>query len=112
MVRQDVKDLMTKISAREDPNLPEFAARVHTTLKDGRRFSKEYNYVRGHPENPFTQEELIDKFRNCVRYSAYNPGDLAIHSVIEALLNLDQVDDVVDAVLRPLTPEPTTVSPH
>ena len=111
MVRQDVKDLMTRISAREDPSLPEFAARVHTTLKDGRRFSKEYNYVRGHPENPFTQEELIDKFMGCVRYSAYNPGDLTINSVIEALLHLDQIDDVVDAVLRPLTPKPTTVSP-
>jgi len=103
--RQDVRDLMTRISAMEDPSLPIYAARVSTTLKDGRRYSKEYLYVKGHPKNPFTVEELVDKFRRCVPYSAYELSDSVVDSLIDALLNLENVDDVVNSLLVPLTPK-------
>jgi len=104
--RKEVRELMTKISAREDPSLPVVpASRVHTTLKDGRRFSKEYLYVKGHPKNPFTEQELIDKFKKCVPYSAYKLNDAVVDSLIKACLNLEEIDDVVSALLLPLTPE-------
>jgi 2-methylcitrate dehydratase PrpD len=103
--RQDVRDLMTKISAKEDPSLPIFAARVHITLKDGRKYSREYIYVKGHPKNPFTVEELIDKLRQCVTYSAYKLGDSVVNSLIDAILNLEKVDNVVNALIIPLAPE-------
>lgn len=101
--RRDVRSLMTRISAREDRSLPFFAARVNTTLKDGRQYSKEYIYVKGSPKNPFTEEELISKFRKCVPYSAYKLSDGAVESVIKSILNLEKVDDAVSALLRPLT---------
>ncbi len=103
--RQDVRALMTRISARVDANLPVFAARVNTTLKNGSKYSKEYSYVKGHPKNPFTEQELIDKFKKCVPYSAYKLSDDVVDSVIEALLNLEKVDDVVSTLLTPLTPK-------
>ena len=102
--RRKVRNLMTRISAKEDPSLPEFGARVHTTLKDGRTFSNEYSYVKGHPQNPFTKQELVDKFKSCVPYSAYKLDDATQNSVIEAILNLEEVDDVVNDILRLLTP--------
>jgi len=105
MARRDVRDLMTMISAKEEPSLAEFAARVHTTLKNGRKYSKEYIYVKGHPSNPFTEQELIDKFKRCVPYSACKLGDAVTDSVIKALLSLEKVDDIVDALLLPLTPK-------
>ena len=103
--RKDVRDLMTRISGKEDPNLPTRAARVSTTLKDGRKFSKEYSIVKGHPENPFTEEELVNKFKGCVPYSAYKLSDGVVDSLIKALLNLEEVDDVVHDLLLPLTPK-------
>ncbi len=103
--RRDVRDLMTRISAREDPSLPIYAARVNTTLEDGRKYSKEYLYVKGHPKNPFTVAELVEKFRRCVPYSAYELSDLVVDSLIDALLNLENVGDVVNSLLVPLTPE-------
>lgn len=102
--RQDVRDLMRKIRSREDPRLPEWAARVKTILKDGRKYSKEYIYVKGHPKNPFTEEELVDKFKKCVPYSAYKLSDAIADSLLEALFRLEKVDDVVSALLLPLTP--------
>jgi len=105
MSRQDVRELMTRISAREDSSLPLRAARINTALKDGRKCSGEYLYVKGHPRNPFTEPELIDKFKKCVPYSAFKLSDAVVDSVINAALNLEEVDDVVSALLLPLTPE-------
>ncbi len=102
--RRDVRDLMTRISAKEDPGLPPYAARVNTTLKDGRNYSKEYIYVKGHPKNPFTERELIAKFKKCVPYSACKLSDEVVHSLLKALLNLEEIDDIVSALLLPLTP--------
>lgn len=103
--RQDIHALMTRISAKEELRLPPFAARINTTLKDGGKYSGEYIYVKGHPKNPLTEQELIDKFKKCVPYSAYKLSDKVVDSLIEALLNLEGVDDVVRALLIPLTPK-------
>ena len=103
--RKAVRDLMIRISAKEDPSLPVWAARVNTTLNDGRKYSKEYICVKGHPQNPFTEQELIDKFKKCVPYSAYKLSDRVVDSLIKTLLSLEKVDDVVSALLLPLTPK-------
>jgi 2-methylcitrate dehydratase PrpD len=105
MERQNVRALMTKISAKEDPSLPPYAAKVKVKLKDGRKFSKEYTYSKGHPKNPFTTQDLIDKFKMCIPYSACRLNDAVIDSVIQGLVNLEDVEDVVSALLIPLTPE-------
>ena len=104
MAREDVRDLMTRISAKEDPNLPPWAARVNTTLRDGRNYSSEVLYVKGHPENPFTEQELVEKFKECVPYSAYKLSDGVVKSLIAVLINLEKVDDVVNKLILPLTP--------
>ncbi|MFC1986913.1 MmgE/PrpD family protein, partial [Chloroflexota bacterium] len=103
--RKDVRDLMTRISIRDDTSLPAWAARVNTTLKDGRKYSKECIYAKGHPKNPFTEQDLAEKFKKCARYSAYKLSDAVIDSVINATLHLEEVDDVVSALIVPLTPK-------
>jgi len=102
--RPDIRNLMTRITAREDRGLPMWAARLHTTLNDGRKLSKEYIYIKGHPKNPFTDDDLIAKFKKCVPYSAYRLSDEAVDSVIKSILNLDKSNDVVTDIILPLTP--------
>lgn len=102
--RQDVRELMKRISVKENPNLPMAMPKVSITLKSGRNYSKEYPHPKGHPKNPFTEQELIDKFKKCVPYSAYKLSDAVVASVIKALLSLEKVDDVVSAILLSLTP--------
>ncbi len=105
MGRRDVRELMIRISAKQDPSLPPWGARVTTTLKDGRKYSKEYVYIKGHPKNPFTEQELIDKFKTCVPYSAHKLSNEVVNLLIRALLSLDQVDDVIGVLVLPLTPK-------
>lgn len=104
MARKDIRDLMTRVSEREDPNLPRRAATVTTVLKNGKRHSSESIYPKGHPKNPFTEEELVAKLKKCVPYSAYKLNDAVVDSLVNSLLGLEKVDDVVSAVLKPLTP--------
>ena len=99
--RQDIRELMTKIYAREDPGLPKWAARVTTTLKDGRKYSQEYLHVKGHPQNPFTEKELVEKFKKCVPFSVYKLSPETIESMIYSLLNLEKVEDVVEGIDSP-----------
>lgn len=103
--RPDVRGLMARISASEDSSLPKFSARVSISLKDGKKYSNVYRYVKGDRRNPFTEQELVEKFKRCAAYSAYKLSDEVVDSVIEAILRLDEVDDVVGALLLPLTPK-------
>lgn len=105
MARRDVRETMRKISAKEDPGLPPFAVRLNIGLLDGSKFSKEMTYVKGHPENPFTITDLIDKFRKCSLYSAYTLNDSLVDSITKTIQDLDNVNDVVGAILYPLTPK-------
>ncbi|MFC1535230.1 MmgE/PrpD family protein [Thermodesulfobacteriota bacterium] len=103
--RQNVRDLMTRITIKEDPRLPTWGARVNTTLNSGKKYSRECIYPKGHPKLPFTEQELIDKFKRCVHYSACKLSETVVDSVITSLLNLERVDDVVNTLLVPLMPE-------
>jgi 2-methylcitrate dehydratase PrpD len=96
---------MTKIAAREDPGLPIYTARAHVTLRDGRKYTRECLYIKGHPKNPFTLEELVNKYRQCVPYSAYKLSETAANSVLNAILNLEEVDDIISALIVPVTPK-------
>ncbi|MBI2958238.1 MAG: MmgE/PrpD family protein, partial [Chloroflexi bacterium] len=104
MARPELRALISRTTVREDRDLAPFAARVTTALKDGRRYSGQYEYVKGHPRNPFTEADLADKFRRCAAYSAYRLGDAVVDSLIKILLHLENVDDVEKALLVPLTP--------
>lgn len=103
--RADVRELMTRISAAEDPTVSDWGARLTTTLRDGRVISQDYVCVKGHPENPFSEQDFIDKFRLCAPYSALPLSAQVVDKLIDDILHLEQVDDVVAALLAPLTPE-------
>jgi len=104
MARKDVRELMTRITANEDPSLPPFGARIKTTLKNGKKYTDERPYAKGSSQNPMTEQELVNKFKRCVPYSAYKLSDATVDSVIKALLNLEKVDDVAKSLILPLTP--------
>src|SRR5688572_27563570 len=61
---------------------------VTITMKDGRKFTKTVNKVRGSPENPMTRDELLDKYRGCA--SRVLDSERLERSIV-ALENLDKV---------------------
>ena len=102
--RQDVRELMSTISATEDPSVSDWGARLTTTLRDGRKIVTEHVYVKGHPENPFSEQDFIDKFRMCVPFSVLPLSERVVETMVDDILALEKVDDVVAALLLPLTP--------
>jgi 2-methylcitrate dehydratase PrpD len=102
--RADVRKLMTRISVQGDSALPTFAARVTTTLKNGEKYSSEYRYPKGHPEHPLDDQDLIEKFNKCARYSAFALSNSARDSVSREVLELEKVEDIVASIIAPLTP--------
>ena len=63
-----IRDLMSKVVLMEDPEVsalyPEkWPAIVHITDKSGREYSGRTDYPQGDPENPVSQEQLQQKFR-------------------------------------------------
>ena len=67
---------------------------VEIRTKEGKSYSKRVDYPYGHPRNPMSLEDLIDKFKDCVSYSAKPVDEANVNRAIDLLLNLEKVDDV------------------
>lgn len=67
----DIVSLVSKVKVHLDNSLtPRYPKgipnRIVITMTDGRQFSKEVEFPRGHAGNPMTDEEVIAKFRRTV----------------------------------------------
>ena len=102
--RKAIRKLMAKITASEDKKLPAWAARLTVTLDDGRKIKKVFQYTKGHVKNPFTTEELIEKFKWMIPHSACVLTENIGNSLIEAVLGLEKITDVVKSLIVPITP--------
>ncbi len=63
-----VREFMRRVLVKEDRELTaaypgSIANRVTVTLRDGRTLSARVDDPRGHPKNPMTEEEIVQKFR-------------------------------------------------
>ena len=92
-----VQELVKKVKYVHPPEmksgLTNLGGELVIRLKDGGTFSRKVDIARGNPENPLTQDELINKYRDCVRHSL-SPGD--IDKSLEMLLNLESIADVAE----------------
>jgi 2-methylcitrate dehydratase PrpD len=93
-----------RYETREYPTYPQaFPGGAVVRLADGSSFEADFPYQRGGPESPLTADEVREKFRDNASLAL---ADAAVEALEEALLSLDELDDVT-AALAPLTvPEP------
>ena len=74
-------------------------APVAVTIKTRRgTFSKRMEAVKGDPNYPMTDAEFLKKFRSCIMYAAKPLDSAKVDRAIEAVLKLEQVDDVGEVV--------------
>jgi 2-methylcitrate dehydratase PrpD len=82
------------------PTYPQaFPGGAVVRLADGTSFEADYPHQKGGPENPLSPDEVREKFRE---NAALALPDAAVEALEEALLSLDELDDVA-AALAPLT---------
>jgi 2-methylcitrate dehydratase PrpD len=77
--------------------LPKRVAVVEITLNDGTRLIERNDTVRGTPENPMTQDEVLEKARDLIVPVL---GAQTFAKLVEKVLALEQVKNVRE--LRPL----------
>lgn len=95
----DVLELARKVTVRVDPELDKIPQmivpnRVDLDVKGGKRYSMHVEYVKGHPRNPMSMTECIEKFQQCVPFSAKPLNQAHVASIIELVEHLEVLDDV------------------
>lgn len=84
------------IISLEEKNPSGYPAKIEIILNNGQSFFEYKKYPKGHPINPMSNEEVLNKFKNCWNYSEKFLGiekrDLVINLV-------DDLENVKDATL-------------
>jgi 2-methylcitrate dehydratase PrpD len=94
---RQVQDALRKVQVIVDETIPEPGpyCPVCVELKDGRRFSYTARIAKGHPDNPMTEEEVLNKFRTNAK-QVLSPQKS--EAVIAKMRKLDAVDNVKELV--------------
>jgi len=75
--------------------------KVTIELASGKSYSKQVDIAYGDPQNPISWQDLTDKFRDCVSYSAKPLSDRSVEKIIDRVTHLEEMDNVT-ALFRPL----------
>lgn len=106
---RDIRNLMQKIEVQTDPminsNYPEkWGALVDVFLKNGEKITLETDFPKGDPENPVTNEDLINKFAELAKSFSTNERD----SIVEQVMTLEHqksVDGIMNIFYKKNTGE-------
>jgi len=71
-------------------------------LKNGAVLTGQADFGKGSPANPFTYDEVADKFRDCAAFAQW-PGNKAERfiSLVAELELLEGLDELVDCLAAP-----------
>jgi 2-methylcitrate dehydratase PrpD len=110
LTRESLKDskiieLARKIKVEGDPEKDKIMedagispADVEIHMVDGEVYSGCEPFVRGHPRNPMSFGEVVEKFWRCVKLSANNLREDRLNGFIAQVEKLDEIDDVRNLV--------------
>jgi 2-methylcitrate dehydratase PrpD len=98
-----VQEALGRVKVIMDESIPEPGryCPVSVELKSGTRFTHTATIPKGHPENPLTEEEVLDKFRSNVKTII---AEKQSEELISAVLKLEAMDNVrnLTGLLRPV----------
>jgi 2-methylcitrate dehydratase len=99
-----VRELLDKILVEPDPRLEEFSSPgiAEITTKNGEKYRCEVLHPKGHPMNPVTDADLEEKFRSM---ACKFMDEKQMSQIIDAIYNLDKVEDVGELVNLLVVPE-------
>ena len=88
-----MKNIIVKHDADLDNDAPGiYPVRVTVLMNNGERFTKRVEHVKGDPENPFTREDIINKFNTLAQESTLSYEKRI--KLIEATDNLENIDSI------------------
>jgi 2-methylcitrate dehydratase PrpD len=82
----------------EEAGFHRMLSRITVTLKDGRQLFAEGEAGRGHPDNPMSDDEVRDKFRDCARWAGIPDGGERLIQLVETLEQLPTVEELCQSL--------------
>jgi 2-methylcitrate dehydratase PrpD len=67
---------------------------IEILMKNGTRYEKTVPFVKGHPLSPATIHDYVEKFDNCIRFSAKPLSKMLVDEGKQMIHDLDTLDDV------------------
>jgi 2-methylcitrate dehydratase len=89
-----VLSLIDKVVFEGDPSLDAMFLTAGTSeivTRQGRRYACQVNYAKGHPRDPLSDQEIVDKFADM---AAQYMSKRQIDRVVRAVFALDKLDDI------------------
>jgi len=94
-----VRELQHKVKLEEDPVATKkiyaehkATSTVEITMKNGKCFTKHVEYPKGEPENPFTEQDHLDKFTNMASWLGMKRSQ--IDELIQTLKSLEKLGTI------------------
>ena len=105
--RPDIKQLIERVEFNVHPEAEAAGYDKMTTiisvhLKNGSVLTGQADFGKGSPANPFTYDEVADKFRDCAAFARWpeNKSEQLI-SLVAELESLKRLDELVDCLVVP-----------
>lgn len=99
-----IRSLMEKITLEAEPEFFKkypgtLAAHIELKTKDGQIFKDESIYPKGHPQNPMSEEEVKEKFRNLALYTIKEEQAEKIIEKIGEFEKIKQIGDLISLLV-------------
>ncbi|MFI5267218.1 MAG: MmgE/PrpD family protein [Chloroflexota bacterium] len=82
----------------EEAGFHRMLSRITVKMKDGRELFAEGEAGRGHPDNPMSDDEVRDKFRDCARWGGIADGGERLIQLVDSLEQLSSVEELCQAL--------------
>jgi 2-methylcitrate dehydratase PrpD len=87
-------ELAKKVVVQGDKSLPKWSTVVTFQTLSGKSFSKRIDVMKGHPQNPLTREEFLEKFRDCARHAAKPIKSERLEEILASLESIEKIKDM------------------
>lgn len=67
---------------------------VEVKIRSGKSYSHRIDYIKGHPKNPLSWDDVVTKFKKCVAFSRQETVAGVADHIVEMVSNLEQLKDV------------------
>ncbi|MBI2831556.1 MAG: MmgE/PrpD family protein [Chloroflexi bacterium] len=99
---KSVLDMAKKVRVVVDPGKDKMAGTpptdVEIVTRDGKSYKSGLEFVPGHPNNPMSLDDVIKKFKKCLKFSARPLSEKKVDQAISMILDMDKLDDVTPIV--------------
>lgn len=97
----EVCALAARLQVEEDAKMDPGAmapARVKLFLVDGREIERGRDVMKGSPDDPLTEEEVLDKFRHCIAFGL-GASKSDVDRLAETIMDLDKHPDAAKSIV-------------